>query len=116
MAKNKYYVVWKGLNSGVYDNWAECKMQVEGQEGAKYKSFETREEAVEAFEKGYTHYLKTASSAKAAANLAPKAPVGKPIRRIRPSMFGVKFSLRKRKVNILFFRIRLIATRTALSS
>ena len=29
--------------------------------------------------KGYTHYLKTASSAKAAANLAPKAPVGKPI-------------------------------------
>ncbi len=79
MAKNKYYVVWKGLNPGVYDNWAECKMQVEGQEGAKYKSFETREEAVEAFEKGYTHYLKTASSAKAAANLAPKAPVGKPI-------------------------------------
>ena len=69
MAKNKYYVVWKGLNPGVYDNWAECKMQVEGQEGAKYKSFETREEAVEAFEKGYTHYLKTASSAKAAANL-----------------------------------------------
>lgn len=59
MAKNKYYVVWKGLNPGVYDNWAECKMQVEGQEGAKYKSFETREEAVEAFEKGYTHYLKT---------------------------------------------------------
>ena len=58
---------------------AECKMQVEGQEGAKYKSFETREEAVEAFEKGYTHYLKAASSAKAAANLAPKAPVGKPI-------------------------------------
>ena len=81
MAKNKYYVVWKGLNPGVYDNWAECKMQVEGQEGAKYKSFETREEAVEAFEKGYTHYLKTASSAKAAANLAPKAPVGKPIKR-----------------------------------
>ena len=63
MAKNKYYVVWKGLNPGVYDNWAECKMQVEGQEG----------------EKGYTHYLRTASSAKAAANLAPKAPVGKPI-------------------------------------
>lgn len=72
MAKNKQYVVWKGLNPGVYDNWAECKMQVEGQEGAKYKSFETREEAFEAFEKGYTHYLKTASSSKAAASLAPK--------------------------------------------
>lgn len=79
MAKNKHYVVWKGLNPGVYDNWAECKMQVEGREGAKYKSFETREEAVEAFEKGYAHYLKTASSPKAAALLRPSAPIGKPI-------------------------------------
>lgn len=79
MAKNKYYVVWKGLNPGVYDNWTECKMQVEGQDGAKYKSFETREEAAEAFEKGYSYYLKAASSAKAASNLAPQAPIGKPI-------------------------------------
>ena len=37
MAKNKFYVVWKGLNPGIYDNWAECKAQVDGQEGAKYK-------------------------------------------------------------------------------
>ena len=58
MAKNKFYVVWKGLNPGIYDNWAECKAQVDGQEGAKYKSFENREEAAKAFEAGYTHYLK----------------------------------------------------------
>ena len=45
MAKNKHYVVWKGLNPGIYDNWADCKTQVEGQAGAKYKAFETREEA-----------------------------------------------------------------------
>lgn len=80
MAQNKYYVVWKGLNPGIYDNWAECKMQVEGQDGAKYKSFETREAATDAFGKGYTHYLKSASSSKAVANLtAAKAWVGKPI-------------------------------------
>ena len=79
MAKNKYYVVWKGITPGVYDNWGECKAQVDGQDGAKYKSFETKEEATKAFEKGYEHYLKTASSSKAAAGLAPKAPVGKPI-------------------------------------
>lgn len=66
MAKNKYYVVWKGLAPGVYDNWGECKAQVDKQDGAKYKAFETEEEAVQAFEKGYEHYLKTASSAKAA--------------------------------------------------
>lgn len=64
MAKGKYYVVWIGRNPGIFDNWAECKMQVEGEEGAKYKSFETRELAVEAFEKGYGNYLKTASSSK----------------------------------------------------
>ena len=45
MAKNKYYVVWKGITPGVYDNWGECKAPVDGQDGAKYKSFETKEEA-----------------------------------------------------------------------
>ncbi len=58
MAKGKYYVVWKGLNPGIYDNWEEAKMQIEGQDGAKYKSFLSREEAVNAFEDGYAHHLK----------------------------------------------------------
>lgn len=79
MAKSKYYVVWNGITPGIYDNWSECKAQVDGYGGAKYKSFRTKEEATKAFEKGYEHYRKTASSPKAAANLAPKAPVGKPI-------------------------------------
>jgi ribonuclease HI len=54
MAKGKFYVVWKGLNPGVYDNWEDCKKQVEGQEGAKYKSFASRQEAIDALEEGYT--------------------------------------------------------------
>lgn len=57
----------------------ECKAQVDGQEGAKYKSFENREEAAKAFEAGYTHYLKTASSPKAVARLAPEPRCGNPI-------------------------------------
>lgn len=77
MAKNKYYVVWKGLNPGIYDNWAACKMQVEGQDDAKYKSFETQEEATEAFEKDFKHYIKPVSS-RIAASAAP-AQGGKPI-------------------------------------
>jgi len=64
MAKKKYYVVWKGLNPGIYDNWAECKMQVERQKGAKYKSFESREEAVVALERGHDEYVKARSSRK----------------------------------------------------
>lgn len=79
MAKSKHYVVWKGVLPGIYDNWETCKAQVEGQEGAKYKAFDTIEEATEAFEKGYAHYLKMASSAKAAAKLASNTPIGNPI-------------------------------------
>lgn len=85
MAKNKFYVVWKGLNPGIYDNWAECKAQVDGQEGAKYKSFENREEAAKAFEAGYTHYLKTASSPKAGGPSRSQKPrSGTPSMRVLP--------------------------------
>ncbi len=41
----KYYVVWIGLNPGVYDSWEACKQQVEGWKGAVYKAFDSREEA-----------------------------------------------------------------------
>lgn len=84
MAKNKFYVVWKGLNPGIYDNWAECKAQVDGQEGAKYKSFENREEAAKAFEAGYTHYLKTASSPKPWPVSRQKPRSGTPSMRVLP--------------------------------
>lgn len=47
--KNKYYVVWAGVEPGVYDSWAECHLQINGYPGARYKSFSTREEAVEAY-------------------------------------------------------------------
>jgi ribonuclease HI len=58
MPKNKFYVVWKGINPGIYDTWDACRRQVEGQENAKYKSFATRGEAVEAFDRGYRDYLR----------------------------------------------------------
>ena len=43
--KNKYYVVWKGISTGVYNSWEECEKQIKGFEGAKYKSFNTIDEA-----------------------------------------------------------------------
>lgn len=79
MAKGKYYVVWKGLNPGIYDNWAECKMQVEGQDGAKYKSFENREEAVAALERGHNEYVKSRPYQKSAQSKPDRFSVGKPI-------------------------------------
>lgn len=47
----KYYAVKKGLSTGVFFTWDECKKQVFEYPGAVYKSFPTFEEA-EAFVKG----------------------------------------------------------------
>jgi len=47
-AKQKYYVVWKGVQPGIYNTWTECKLQIQGYEGAIYKSFDTNDEAVSA--------------------------------------------------------------------
>jgi ribonuclease HI len=52
MAKNKYYVVWKGHVPGIYKTWDECKSMVDGFQGARYKGFESITEAQEAFKKG----------------------------------------------------------------
>ena len=49
MAKNKFYTVWTGRQIGVFNSWDECRLQVEGFPGAKYKGFPTREAAESAF-------------------------------------------------------------------
>lgn len=45
----KYYVVFRGFNPGVYDNWEETKEQTNGFPGALYKSYSSSEEAADAF-------------------------------------------------------------------
>jgi len=53
VAKNsKFYVVWRGLTPGIYSSWNECEKQVKGVDGARFKSFKTREEAENALELG----------------------------------------------------------------
>lgn len=49
MSGGKYYVVWEGLAPGIYPTWEECRAQIEGFRGAKYKAFSTREDAIMAF-------------------------------------------------------------------
>lgn len=65
MAKSKYYVVWNGLNTGVYTSWKDCEAQIKGVQGALYKSFSTREEAEEAYGSDPWQYMhkKTAATA-----------------------------------------------------
>ena len=54
--KQKYYVVWAGVKPGIYPDWGDAKAQIDGFEGAKYKSFESRDEAEKAFRGSYTQY------------------------------------------------------------
>ena len=56
MAKQKYYVVWKGRETGIFLTWEECRQQVNGFTAARYKSFKKETEAREAFEMGYEAY------------------------------------------------------------
>ena len=63
MAKKKYYVVWKGHKTGVFDSWDECRAAVTGYDGARYQGFVSKAEAVYAF-KNPTKVLKKERPAK----------------------------------------------------
>ncbi|MCS6794787.1 MAG: ribonuclease H family protein [Raineya sp.] len=53
----KYYVVWEGRSQGIYESWQDCKAQVDGFKGAKYKSFEKLEEAQKAFTEPFEKHI-----------------------------------------------------------
>ena len=44
---SKFYAVRKGKKTGIFMTWDECKSEVQGYSAADYKSFKTREEALE---------------------------------------------------------------------
>jgi ribonuclease HI len=56
-SKNKYYVVWEGHQAGIFDSWDKCKKQVDGYAAAKYKGFETLEEAKQALGNNAWNYI-----------------------------------------------------------
>lgn len=45
MAAKKFYAVKKGKTVGIFSNWDDCKVSVDGFPGASYKGFATLEEA-----------------------------------------------------------------------
>ena len=54
--KKKYYVVWHGSETGIFESWEECKNSIHGFKGAKYKSFKTLELAKKAYSEEYEDY------------------------------------------------------------
>ena len=47
----------RSQSGGVYHSWTDCQLQIKGYEGALYKSFDTREEAEQAFASSAFHYV-----------------------------------------------------------
>lgn len=80
--KTKYYVVWQGRQTGVFTDWKECEAQIKGFEDARYKSFDSIQEAEAAIQRSYWEYV-AAGTKKSAANTVTKivpANIGKPIK------------------------------------
>ncbi len=75
MKKEKFYVVWAGVTPGIYTSWTECQLQTKGYEGAKYKSFDTREEAERAFASSPYEYIKRSAASHTDAPKSPDAPL-----------------------------------------
>ena len=74
MPKPKYYVVWKGRRTGIFDSWAACEAQVKGFAEAEFKAFGSRQEAERAFAASYADYKgKPASTQKWL--FAPNPPI-----------------------------------------
>lgn len=59
------------MNPGVYASWTECRLQIQGYKGAIYKSFDTEEEAAQAFATPAHVYLQRHRTS------APKEPSAK---------------------------------------
>lgn len=57
MSKKRYYVVWNGVNPGIYSSWDECQAQINGVKQALYKSFATQAEAERAYASSPYNYI-----------------------------------------------------------
>lgn len=78
MAKQKkYYVVWSGQLTGIFETWEQCKQATHGVAGAKYKSFGTRQEAETAFAQSHSQHIPARSAKKASAK--KKTQPGEPL-------------------------------------
>ncbi len=55
--KKKYYTIWKGHKTGVFESWNDCKALIKDFEGAQYKSFTTFDAAKTALKGNYFDYI-----------------------------------------------------------
>ncbi|WP_445736938.1 ribonuclease H1 domain-containing protein [Mariniflexile sp.] len=76
--KKKYYTVWKGHKTGVFETWNDCKAQITNFEGAQYKSFESFDAAKEASKGNYFDYVGKKTIFKSELSLEQLRKIGHP--------------------------------------
>ncbi|MFD2725681.1 ribonuclease H1 domain-containing protein [Hyunsoonleella rubra] len=76
--KKKYYTVWKGHHTGVFETWDDCKAQIKNFEGAIYKSFSTFEAAKKAFKGNYKDYVGKSKTFKSELSEEQLKKIGQP--------------------------------------
>lgn len=68
----KFYVVWKGAQTGIFNSWPEVQKHTTGRSDAQYMGFESKAEAEQAFAASYTKALMQRSLTKKASAPATK--------------------------------------------
>ena len=67
----KFYVIWKGAQTGIFSTWPEVQKHTAGRSDAQYMGFESKIDAEQAFASTYTKALMKRSLKKGALNAAP---------------------------------------------
>ena len=78
MSVQKYYAVWDGRATGVFNIWEVCKKQIDGFPGTVYKSFSRKQDALLAFANGSVEHIGKAKF-KSAINEEEIQRIGLPI-------------------------------------
>jgi len=76
--KKKYYTVWKGHNTGVFETWEDCKAQIKNFKGAQYKSFTSFEAAKKAYQEGSKEYIGKSKTFKSKLSEEQLKKIGEP--------------------------------------
>lgn len=76
--KKKYYTVWKGHKTGIFETWNDCKAQITNFEGAQYKAFESFDAAKEASKGNYFDYIGKKTEFKTSLSAEQLKKIGQP--------------------------------------
>lgn len=76
--KKKYYTIWKGHNTGVFETWEDCKAQIKNFKGAQYKSFTSFEAAKKAYQEGSKEYIGKSKTFKSELSEEQLKKIGEP--------------------------------------